>query len=119
MISEEFMTGWKQIEENLGTRIAGVAVVVRSGALLVVGVFWAFATPSPCFAQVKLPPMDPQIALLRVLQQSEIEHVGNNKPRPPAQARMGPQLFSIDETISIKTEEVTNNAVRSNGSERV
>jgi hypothetical protein len=33
----------------------GGAVAVRTVALLIVGVFWAFATPSLCFAQVQLP----------------------------------------------------------------
>jgi len=49
------MTGRKQIEENLGIRIAGVGVGVRTVALLIVGVFCAFAPPSLCFAQVQLP----------------------------------------------------------------
>jgi hypothetical protein len=49
------MTDRKQIEENLGGRIEGVAVAVRTVALLIVGVFWAFATPGVCFAQVQLP----------------------------------------------------------------
>ena len=33
----------------------GGAAAVRTVALLIVGVFWAFATPSLCFAQVQLP----------------------------------------------------------------
>ena len=49
------MADRKQIEENFGRRTAGVAVVARTVALLIVGVFWAFATPSLCFAQVQLP----------------------------------------------------------------
>src|ERR1700722_17737934 len=49
------MTDRKQIDENLCRRIAGVAVAARTVALLIVGVFWAFATPSVCSAQVQLP----------------------------------------------------------------
>jgi hypothetical protein len=52
------MTDRQQIEENLGRRIAGVAVAVRTVALLIVGVFWAFATPSVCFAQAQLPALN-------------------------------------------------------------
>jgi hypothetical protein len=48
------MTDRKQIKENLGRRIAGITVAVRTVAL-VVGVFGAFATPSLCLAQVQLP----------------------------------------------------------------
>jgi hypothetical protein len=49
------MTGRKQIEKNLGIRISDVEVGARTVALLIVGVFWALATPSACFAQVQLP----------------------------------------------------------------
>jgi len=49
------MTDRKRIRGNLGRRIASVAVAVRTAALLIVGVFWAFAPPSLCFAQVQLP----------------------------------------------------------------
>ena len=49
------MTDGKQIEENLGRRIAGVAVLARKVALLIAVAFWASATPSVCFAQVQLP----------------------------------------------------------------
>jgi len=49
------MTDRKQIEENLGRRIAGAAVVARTVALLIVGLFWALATPILCLAQVQLP----------------------------------------------------------------
>ena len=49
------MTDRKQIEENLGRRIAGAAVVTRTVALLIVGPFWALATPILCLAQVQLP----------------------------------------------------------------
>jgi hypothetical protein len=49
------MTGEKQIEVNFSGRISGSGVGVRTVALLIVGVFWAFATPSLCFAQVQLP----------------------------------------------------------------
>jgi hypothetical protein len=49
------MTERKQIEENLLRKIAGASAAVRTVAFLIVGVFWAFATPSPCFAQVHLP----------------------------------------------------------------
>jgi len=49
------MTDRKQIEENLGRRIAGVAAAVRTVALLIAVAFWASATPGVCFAQVQLP----------------------------------------------------------------
>ncbi len=49
------MTDRKLIEENFGRTMAGVAVAVRTLVLLIVGVFWALATPGLCFAQVQLP----------------------------------------------------------------
>src|SRR6266478_4580419 len=49
------MTKRKQIEENPGRRIGGVAVLVRTLALLIVVAFLALVTPSLCLAQVQLP----------------------------------------------------------------
>ena len=49
------MTKRKQIEENRGRRIGGVAVPVRTLALLIVVAFLALVTPSLCLAQVQLP----------------------------------------------------------------
>src|SRR6266550_816069 len=49
------MTKRKQIEENPGRRIGGVAVPVTTLALLIVLAFLALVTPSPCLAQVQLP----------------------------------------------------------------
>jgi len=49
------MTRRKQIEENRGRRIGGVAVPVRTLALLIVVAFLALVTPSLCLAQVQLP----------------------------------------------------------------
>src|SRR5216684_3256511 len=49
------MTKRKQIEENPGRRIGGVAVPVKTLALLIVVAFWALVTPSLCLAQVQLP----------------------------------------------------------------
>jgi hypothetical protein len=49
------MTKRKQIEENRGRRIGGVAVGVRTLALLIVVAFLALVTPSLCLAQVQLP----------------------------------------------------------------
>src|SRR5258708_36052448 len=49
------MTERRQIEENRGRRIEGVAVAVRTLALLIVVAFLALVTPSLCLAQVQLP----------------------------------------------------------------
>jgi hypothetical protein len=49
------MTNRKLIEENVGKRMAGVAVAARTLALFIVVAFLALATPSLCFAQVQLP----------------------------------------------------------------
>src|ERR1700720_3865256 len=49
------MTKRMQIEENSGRTIGGVAVPVRTLALLSVAAFWALVTPSLCLAQVQLP----------------------------------------------------------------
>src|SRR5882724_11215944 len=49
------MTKRKQIEENRGRRIRGVALAVRTLVLLIVVAFVVLATPSLCLAQVQLP----------------------------------------------------------------
>jgi hypothetical protein len=49
------MTDREQIEENLGRRTAGVAVVAQTVALLMTVAFWESAAPCLSFAQVQLP----------------------------------------------------------------
>jgi len=49
------MTDKQQIEQNVARRIAGVVVVARTVALLIVVAFWTSATSGVCFAQVQLP----------------------------------------------------------------
>ena len=49
------MTYWQHVDQSLARRIAGVAVVARTVALLILVTLGASTIPGVCFAQVQLP----------------------------------------------------------------